>query len=463
MKIQFIGGAQTVTGSMHLIEAAGKRFLLDCGLYQGKRKEAFEINRNFEFFDPAEIDFVILSHAHIDHSGNLPTLVKKGFKGKIYSTFATRDLCSVMLRDSAHIQEKDVEFVNKRRKKSGQNLFEPLYLQEDVDETLSNFIGINYHREFEITSNIKLTFFDAGHILGSAVSYLVINENGTAYHFTFSGDLGRKNLPILKDPEKTPDVDFMICESTYGGRFHDTPEKSEDRLTEVIKKAISNNSKIIVPAFSVGRTQELVYSLHKVFEKKLVDRIPIYVDSPLSVNATEVFRLHPECFDSEISRFLISNKDPFGFNKLVYISDVEDSKKLNSQQGPLMIISSSGMCEAGRILHHLSNNIEDPNNIVMIVGYSAEHTLGRKIVEREPVIKIFGEEKNLNAEVVVFNSFSAHADSNELTEYLDQYDKGRIQKMFLVHGDVEQSNKLRIRLQNNGFRDVVIPGRGEIF
>jgi metallo-beta-lactamase family protein len=364
MEIKFIGAARTVTGSMHLIKADGKTFLLDCGLFQGKRKEAFELNRNFDSFNPEEIDFVILSHAHIDHSGNLPSLISKGFTGNIYATFATRDLASVMLRDSGHIQEKDIEFVNKRRKKKGQNLFEPLYTEKDAIHTIEHFVGVNYHREFEITENIRLTFFDAGHILGSSIVFLSIKENGKVFNIGFSGDLGRPNLPILKDPEKIPDVDLFICESTYGGRLHDNPKDSEEQLTRVIAKAIKQKGKIIVPAFSVGRTQEIVYSLHKIFESGVVERIPVFVDSPLSVNATGVFRLHPECFDNETAQFLVRHEDPFGFNKLNYITDVADSKKLNDVAGPCMIISSSGMCEAGRILHHLANNIENPNNSV---------------------------------------------------------------------------------------------------
>lgn len=463
MEIHFIGAAQTVTGSMHLIKAAGSTFLLDCGLYQGKRKLAYEINKNFDQFDPSEIDFVILSHAHIDHAGNLPNLVKCGFSGNIYSTFATRDLASVMLRDSAHIQEKDVEFVNKRRKKKGQNPFTPLYTLADAEETLKHFVGLNYHREFSPAPGIEITFFDAGHILGSAVTLIKINESGRIIHLGYSGDLGRPNLPILKDPEKIPDVDFFICESTYGGRYHDTPENTEARLAEVIKKAIERKGKIIVPSFSVGRTQELVYALNNIFANGQVERIPVFVDSPLSVNATDIFRLHPECFDFETSQFLLKHKDPFGFNKLTYIKEVEDSKKLNEISGPCMIIASSGMAEAGRILHHLANNVENPDNLILIVGYSAENTLGRKIVEREPVLKIFGEEYNLKAEVVVMNSLSAHADSNELVCYTKQLDKSRVQNIFLVHGDNDQQIKYMERLKKEGFENVSIPEKGDVF
>lgn len=463
MEIKFIGAAQTVTGSMHLIKVNEKTFLLDCGLYQGKRKEAFEINRNFDFFNPEEIDFVILSHAHIDHSGNIPSLIRKGFKGNIYSTFATRDLASVMLRDSGHIQEKDVEFVNKKRKKNGQNLFEPLYTEKDAQHAIEHFVGVNYHREFEIDENITLTFFDAGHILGSCVVYLTIKENGRIINLGFSGDLGRPNLPILKDPEKIPDVDIFICESTYGGRLHDNPKDSEEQLTRVIEKAVKQKGKIIVPAFSVGRTQEIVYALHRIFERGDVPRIPVYVDSPLSVNATEVFRMHPECFDNETSQFLLKREDPFGFNKLTYISDVEDSKKLNDLGGPCMIISSSGMCEAGRIVHHLANNIQNPNNIILIVGYMAEHTLGRKLVNKENPLNIFGDEYALKAEVIELNSFSGHADANELFDYCNKFDKDRIRKFFIVHGETEQQEIFKKRLSENGFNNIYIPEKGSIF
>lgn len=463
MEIQFIGAAQTVTGSMHLVKANGHTFLLDSGLYQGKRKEAFELNRNFDLFDPAEIEFIILSHAHIDHAGNLPSLVRRGFTGNIYSTFATMDLCSVMLLDSAHIQEKDVEFVNKKRKKQGKNLFEILYDENDVHQTMSQFVGVNYHRKFEIVDGISVTFFDAGHILGSAVVYLSINEFGKKIQFGYSGDLGRRDMPIIKDPEKIPDVDFFMSESTYGGRFHDSPTNSEKRLAEIITKAYNQSGKIIIPAFSVGRTQELVYAINKIFREKKAPKLPVYVDSPLSVNATNIFRQHHECFDNEIAQFMTQNDDPFGFNELQYISEVSDSKRLNESRKPGIIISSSGMCEAGRILHHLLNNIENPNNIILMVGYAAENTLGRKLIEGEKLVKIFGEERQVNAQIIVMNSFSAHADSNELMEYVTQFDRSRLQNIFLVHGDKDQQEKYKARLLDAGFPKVTIPERGDCF
>jgi len=460
MEIQFIGAAQTVTGSMHHIKTKQANFLLDCGLYQGKRKDAFEINRTFNFFNPEDIDFVILSHAHIDHAGNVPTLVKNGFHGKIYSTFATRDLSVIMLQDSAHIQEKDVQFVNKKRKRLGKKPFEPLYIPDDALKALELFVGLNYNQEYEIVPGIKLRFYDAGHILGSAIVTLTIKEDDQIINLAFSGDLGRPNLPILKDPENIPDVDYFICESTYGGKTHESATNSEDALTAVISKAVNNKSKIIIPAFSVGRTQEIVYALHRIFENGKAVRIPVYVDSPLAVNATSVFRLHPECFDSETAEFLVKNEDPFGFNRLTYITSVEESKKLNDVAGPCIIMSSSGMCEAGRILHHLANNIENPNNIVLMVGYSAENTLGRKLIEGEKKVNILGDEYNVNAEVIVLQSFSAHADANELINYTSKLDKKRLQNIFLVHGEIDQQEIYKNHLETAGFKNITIPKRG---
>ena len=459
MEIQFIGAAQTVTGSMHLIKAKEANFLLDCGLYQGKRKEAFEINRSFEFFDPAKIDFVILSHAHIDHAGNLPTLVKKGFNGKIYSTSATKDLCSIMLLDSAHIQMKDVEFVNKKRKKQNKNLFEPLYTEEDAVKTISNFVELNFHEQYQITPNIKLTFFDSGHILGSALTFLTIKEKDQEIKLAFTGDLGRPNLPILKDPELIPTPDYLLCESTYGGKKHESALNSESSILNIVLNAISTKGKIIIPAFSVGRTQEIVYALHKIFEYNYVDRIPVYVDSPLAVNATKVFREHPECFDAETIAFINNNDDPFGFNKLEYITSSEESKKLNDVNGPCIIISSSGMCEAGRILHHLANNIENPENIILMVGYCAQNTLGRKLIDGEKSIKIFGDEYNVEAKIISLQSFSAHADSFELLNYTTKLDASQIKSIFLVHGELDQQKVFKSNLELAGYKNIFIPER----
>ncbi len=462
MKIQFIGAARTVTGSMHLLKFNGKKFLLDCGLYQGKRKLAYEINKTFPFFNPEEIDALILSHAHIDHCGNIPNLVKNGFKGPIYCTSATKDLVELMLRDSAHIQEKDVNFVNKRRLKQGKNPFEPLYKLEDVEQSLSQIVAVKYRKEFEVDKDLKIQFFDAGHILGSAVTHLTIKENNKQIKLGFSGDLGRPNLPILKDPEKIPEVNYFISESTYGGRLHDKIEGAEENLAKIINKAVERNAKVIVPAFSVGRTQELVYAFHKICEKRIAKRIPIYVDSPLSTNVTEIFRRHPECFDKETCDFLNKYDDPFGFNQLTYIQSVEESKKLNDLKGPLMIISASGMAEAGRILHHLRNNIENSNNIILMVGYCAENTLGRKIIDREPVVKIFGEEFKLNAEVISLHSLSAHADENELVNYFSNFEMSQLRETYLVHGELESQQAFSDKLKSLGYKNIKIPERGEV-
>ncbi|MHB8337072.1 MAG: MBL fold metallo-hydrolase RNA specificity domain-containing protein [Ignavibacteriaceae bacterium] len=463
MELQFIGADRTVTGSMHKLKINNKTYLLDCGLYQGKRKDAFEINKNFDLFKPKEIDYLILSHAHIDQCGNIPNLVKKGFDGSIFCTNATKDLSRIMLKDSAHIQVKDVEYVNKKRIKQGKKPFEPLYDEKDAEAVFPLMKGFNYHEEILISDDVSVMFYDAGHILGSAIVYLKIKENGKEIKFGFSGDLGRPNLPILKDPEQIPDVDYFICESTYGGRFHDKIEGSEAKLAEVIKKAITNGGKIIVPAFSVGRTQELVYSVHRIFESKQAPRIPIYVDSPLSTNATEIFREHPECFDEDTVKFLNKYDDPFGFNQLRYITDVEDSKKLNDISGPIMIISASGMAETGRILHHLANNIENSKNIILMVGYCAENTLGKKLIDKATEVNIFGDKYKVNAEVIVMNSFSAHADSNELTDYSSKFDRNKLKNIFLVHGDYDQQLKYSDRLKTAGFKNISIPSRGDVF
>ena len=460
MKIQFLGAARTVTGSMHLLTVDDRKILLDCGLFQGRRKEAFERNRNFSF-DPAVIDALILSHAHIDHSGNIPNLVKSGFKGDIYCTHATRDLCSIMLRDSGYIHEKDAEYINKRRERKGLPLIEPLYTIEDAKRAVDQFVSYGYLRPFQVTNSVKVTFLDAGHILGSAVTLLQISENGNTRHLTFTGDLGRKNLPILRDPYPIKDADVLITESTYGGRYHDDLTMLNDKLAKVVNETYARGGKIIVPAFSVGRTQEIVYALHELTNKKRIPKIPIFVDSPLSVNATEVFRMHPECYDEETNQFLLNQEDPFGFGRLRYVKNVAESKKLNSYAKPCMIISASGMCEAGRILHHLGNNVEDPKNTILIVGFMAENTLGRRLVERQELIKIFGDKHRLRAKVVKLNAFSAHADHDELLEYIGQLDRDRLKHVFVVHGELGQSEALAQGIASLGISGVQVPELGE--
>jgi len=459
VRIHFLGAVRTVTGSMHIVEANGRRVLIDCGLYQGRRKEAEERNRNLPF-DPGSIDAMILTHAHIDHSGNIPTLVKQGFTGNIYATPATRDLCSVMLRDSAHVQKKDAEYVNKRHARKGLPLVEPLYTWEDAVAAMHNFVAVSYGREFFVTNGFTARFRDAGHILGSAVVELRVHGSDGGVSIGFTGDLGRRNAPILRDPVLMEDVDVVVSESTYGGRLHEPYEEAADKLAEVVNRTVGRGGKIIVPAFSVGRTQELVYYLHVLTDEGKIPEVPIYVDSPLSVNVTEIFRMHPECYDRETMEFLERHEDPFGFGRLRYVKDVEESKRLNHCKEPCIIISASGMCEAGRILHHLANNIEDRHNTILIVGYMAENTLGRKLVERWEEVKIFGEPHRLRAEVVVMNTFSAHADRDEITEYLKSL-RPRPRRVFLVHGEEKQTLSLLEHLEHQGFRGVHAPVLGE--
>ncbi len=466
MRIKFCGADRTVTGSQHLLEIDGKNVLLDCGLFQGKREEAYEINKNF-IFDPQDLHCVVLSHAHIDHSGNLPSLVRKGFRGDIYSTTATRDLCSIMLQDSAHIQTRDVEFVNKKRTKNNQPLFKSLYDSDDVRNVMKLYKAVAYDKSFYIdgfNNNIKVTFFDAGHILGSAQVVLEITEKGKKYILGFTGDLGRPNLPILKDPEFMGNVNYLISESTYGGRVHDKAVEMDLQLQTSLSEALSRGGKIIIPAFSVGRTQEIVYSLSKMFEKNLLPKIPIYIDSPLSTNVSDVFKIHHECFDKETSQLLTDGVDIFGFSNLTYIKDVEESKALNSFKGSCVIISASGMCEAGRVLHHLANNIGDSRSTVLIVGYMAENTLGKRLVDAKDdpnaVVRIFGDEYKVKAKIVVLNSFSAHADRNELLDYYRQFDKSQLENIFLVHGDYDQQLALKDGLINSGFSNISVPEKG---
>lgn len=457
MKLLFRGADREVTGSRHLLEVNGKKILLDCGLYQGHRKDAFEKNKNFQF-DPAELDAVILSHAHIDHSGNLPNLVSQGFKGPIYCTHPTADLLNYMLRDSAYIQEKDVEYLNEKKMKAGEELIEPLYTSADVEATLPLTHGIAYDDCEQICDGVTLCFQDAGHILGSAIVILTIKdqEDGQTKKFVFTGDLGRKNMPLLRDPYQVEEADYLMTESTYGNRYHDDIEMAEDKLAETINRVIARGGKIIIPSFALGRTQELVYSLHKLFDtEKIPNTLPVYVDSPLSVNVTSVFRQHLGVFDAETQKLFVSgNEDPFGFDRLTYITDVEDSKALNNHHGPCIIIASSGMAEHGRILHHLKNSVEDHRNCVLIVGFQAENTLGRKLVEKQREVNIFGKPYQVQAEIKIMNAYSAHADRNDLLSYPDGI-KG-LKKIIIVHGENEGAEALKSGLEEKGYKDVVI-------
>jgi metallo-beta-lactamase family protein len=461
MKIKFCGADQSVTGSQHLISVNGKKILLDCGLMQGKRKEAFEINRNFPF-DPSSLDAMLLSHAHLDHSGNIPQLVKSGFKGHIYTTTATVDLCQLMLRDSAFLQEKDVKFVNKKRIRQNKNPFEPLYIIDDVEKAMVNFIGVQYDKKIEIFPGISVTFIDAGHILGSAGILLEINENGKTTRLGFSGDIGRPEMPIIRDPIALPNLDVLIMESTYGGRFHPLNNHVQEETASIINEVIKRGGKIIIPSFAVGRTQLLVYELHQLFDQNKLPVFPIFVDSPLAVNVTEVYRLHPECFDRETyNEFLINHEDPFGFNRLTYTRDVNESKKLNTFKGPCMIISASGMAEGGRILHHLANNIEDPNNLILFVGYAAKETLARKIMDGAKDINILGSPYTVKAEIKKMDYFSAHADQTGLLKYVDAAVPDKLKNIFIVHGEPEESLPLQEKILSKGYRNVHYPKTGE--
>ena len=462
MKIRFLGAVRTVTGSMHLLSANGSRILLDCGLFQGRRRESYERNRNLPF-DARSIDLLILSHAHIDHSGNIPLLVKNGFTGNIYATPATRDLCSAMLRDAGHIHESDAYYLNKKRARQGLPAVEPLYTIEDATASLSNFISVGYNRPFPVSPGVTLTYRDAGHILGSAITVLDVEEEGGTQRLVFSGDLGRKGMPILRDPQTVEHADHLIIESTYGDRLHDPIETTDELLEKIVAATYRQGGKVIIPAFSVGRTQELVYALHRLTQARKLPSMPIFVDSPLSVNVTEIFRLHPECFDRELNEFIDSSnhRDPFGFHRLTYIRSTERSKELNFLQEPAIIISASGMCEAGRILHHLKNNIEDPRNTVLIVGWQAPYTLGRRLVERQPVVKIFGEEYHLKARVETINGFSAHADRNGLLGYARALGAERLKTTFVVHGEEPSSLALADGLRDLGATHALVPKLGK--
>lgn len=461
MRLTFWGAAQTVTGSQHFLELNnGRNILLDCGLYQGRRDDANKLNTQFAT-DPGEIDVVLLSHAHIDHSGLLPRLYRDGFRGSIYCTHATYDLCALMLRDSAYIQQKDAEFYNRRIRKNNEAEIEPLYDMEDAEAVLDLFVSIPYDYPFSPVDGLEVRYRDAGHILGSATMSLTVQEDGKEKRLGFTGDIGNPDRPILNDPAKMLDVDWLICESTYGGKTHEPSEKAKDALAEVIGRTAGRGGKVIIPAFSVGRTQELVYALDQLWNEQRIPEIPVFVDSPLAVNATGVFQSHPECYDRELLEYMLSDDNPFGFERLEYVREADRSKELNGMNVPMVIISASGMAEAGRILHHLRNNIEDRRNTVMIVGYMAEHTLGRRILEKRNEVKIFGQPHPLRAEVVVMNYFSAHADEPGILDFTSKLDRERLQSIFLVHGDLERQQLLRTAMNEAGYEDVQIPERGE--
>lgn len=466
MKIKFCGAAQYVTGSSHLVELSnGYKILLDCGLFQGKGANIWKWNNEW-LFDPKEIDCLILSHAHIDHCGRLPKLVKDGFRGDIHSTHATRSLAGVMLLDSAKIQESDVEYYNrklgKKRNRQKETPRVPLYTSNDVFTTMQLFSSYPYNKWVKINQHVDIYFTDAGHILGSACITLRINDNGEEIIFGFTGDIGRPSRPILKDPQPMPEVDYLICESTYGDRVHESTPEQSDRFLEIIKQTcVQNRGKLIIPAFSLGRTQEIVYMLDKMESSGILPDIPVYVDSPLAVNVTQIYRSHPECFDHDLQEYLLTDDNPFGFNRLKYIKEVDQSKALNSSDKPCIIISASGMMNAGRVKHHLFNNIENPKNTFLMVGYCSPETPGAVLRRGEKTINIFFEEKQVLANIEIMDSFSAHADKNEMVDFIENQ-KSKLKKIFLVHGEQDTQSSFKSFLNSKGYHHVEIPHKGQV-
>jgi metallo-beta-lactamase family protein len=447
MKIKFCGAAGTTTGSQHLLEINGQRILLDCGLFQGRRAEAMERNRSFPF-DPKQIDCVVLSHAHIDHSGNLPQLRHNGFNGNIYATPATRDLCSIMLPDAAHIHEMDIKWLNKHRKRDDQELLTPGYSLADAENVLRQFVTVSYHRPLPIAKGVTLTFIDAGHILGSAQVVLDIDDFAGKNNFRllFTGDIGRPGNDLLDPAEGCENVDYMIMESTYGGRKHEDAAHTSDHICEIINRVRRRGARIIIPSFAVERTQQLLFKLDQLVHEGCIKPIPTYVDSPLAVRATEIFRLHLEDLREDVRNAVFMRDDPFGFEGLRLVRSVDESKSLNTLKGSAIIISASGMAESGRILHHLRNNISNHKNMILFVGYCAENTLGWKLREGHKHVSILGDEFKVNAEIETLDSFSGHADHDELLAYYDTI-TGSKKRVFLVHGELSRSKIFQEALQ----------------
>ena len=465
MKIKFCGAAQVVTGSAHLITLNdGFTILLDCGLYQGNNEDMDHFNETW-LFDPKELDCLVLSHAHIDHCGRIPKLVRDGFKGKIYSTHATRDISAIMMLDSAGIQESDVKFYNKRiekKHKSPKLIKEPLYTIEDAQNSLRFFIGYNYENWFYVHPDVKVMFRDVGHILGSGSVYLEVNENGITKRIGFTGDIGRPNRPILDDPKQLPQCDYLICESTYGDRDHIQAPAELDQFVNIINETcVEKKGKVIIPAFSLGRTQEILYLLDQLYNSGRLPKVPVFLDSPLAINATEIFRLHPECFDKELHEYMMKDPNPFGFNTLQYVKTVEMSKGLNVANNPCIIISASGMANAGRVKHHLFNNIEDPRNTVLIVGYCTPQTPGGVIRSGATEVKLFGEMKQIRARVEIMDSFSAHGDRHEMLDFIKNQ-VPELKQLFLVHGEKEVQDHFKVFLTEAGFNNISIPHLSEI-
>lgn len=458
MKIGFYGAAQTVTGSMHLVEVNGSRLLLDCGLYQGKRRESIEKNRTFPF-DPKTIDAVLLSHAHVDHCGNLPNLIKQGFSGLIYCTTATAELTDIIVRDCGHVQEKQAQSASWHNLKRGEPEVDPLYTEEDAKEVEPMLQPYHYGETFEPDGikGVEVTFHDAGHILGSSGISLRLKENGNKKHLWFSGDIGRRNMPILRDPVlPDEDVDVLLMESTYGDKPHRDPEEAYVEMRDVIKRTVERGGKVIIPSFAVGRTQELVYNLNQMYENNEVPKVPVYVDSPLAVNASDIFRRHEECFDEEMNKRIRTGHPALEFSHLTYVKTLEESKALNDRTDPMIIISASGMAEAGRIVYHIRWAIEDKKNTIMIVSWQSPETMGRRLAERETKIKIFGDTYNRRAEIATVGGLSAHAGQNMLVEYAARV-KGNAEYVFIVHGEERGAFPLMEKLKEDHLKHVFYP------
>lgn len=456
MRIYFHGAAHTVTGSQHLLEINGRRLLLDCGLYQGKRADTYARNLNFAY-NPRSVDAMILSHAHIDHCGNLPNLVQDGYDGPVYATHATADLAKVMMADSGRIQESDVEFLNRKRRERGEEPVEPLYTEADAVRAGESFKGVHYDEPFEPIPGVTARLVEAGHILGSAAVSLEIEERGRTIRFWFSGDIGRYKLPLLRDPVLPENVDYLLMESTYGDKSHSDPDAAFIEFRDVVKRTLLRGGKVIVPAFAVGRTQEIVYHLNQMMYDGEVPSAPVFVDSPLAVKASGIFKSHPECFDEETRQFVQEARHPaLDFKMLTYIQSVDESKALNERKEPMIIISASGMAENGRILHHLKNNIENPLNTVCIVSWQAPDTLGRRIADREKQVRIFGEVYNRKADVATIGGLSGHAGQDLLMRYAGNV-RGSVKQVFLVHGEEKQAGILKEKLHGLGLQNVLYP------
>ena len=466
MRIQFLGAAQEVTGSKHLITTdSGKTILLDCGMYQGKGMETDEANRELGF-DPKDIHYLLLSHAHIDHSGLIPYIYHLGFRGKIYCTAATRDLCELMLQDTAFIQEQDVRWYNKKMDRQNKPKIKPLFDMSDAQQVMKLFRTVDYDTPYRINEEIQIQFTNSGHMLGSAVISVAITENGQTKRIAYTGDLGRLHSHILSTPQAFPQCDYLICESTYGNRLHEDTLVSEEQLLGIVEETcMYKKGKLLIPSFSVGRTQEIVYVLNELFNDGRLERVPVYVDSPLSANATEIFRRHAHTLNEQVQDTMRFDPDPFGFNGLRYITDVQQSKALNRSDQPCIIISSSGMLEAGRIKHHVSNHIDDPSTTILIVGYCTPSSLGARIQDPSlRYVSIFGFDHRIRAQVTKVEGFSGHGDYQEMIQYLTAcQDAKQVQKVFIVHGEYAAQEAMKAHLHEAGFSEVAIPEKGEEF